>query len=108
MNDVSFASDRESLCGILTGAFDGCNIVFVVGGLGFDDERNIKNVVSRFVKGSCVDECRKLKNVLGSDGYIIKAGRQLLVLLPDEPEQIEEIMQGAIAGYIKTTENARV
>ena len=85
-----------------------CNIVFVIGGLGFGDERDVKNIVSRLIKSSCVDDCKKLKNPLGDDGYVIRAQHQLLVLLPDEPEQIEAIMQGAIAGYIKITENARV
>lgn len=108
MGNVSFAADKGSLCNVLTEAFGECNIVFVIGGLGFGDERDIKNIVSRLIKSSCVDDCKKLKNPLGDDGCVVRAQHQLLVLLPDEPEQIEAIMQGAIAGYIKITENARV
>lgn len=108
MSDISFAADKGRLCNVLTEAFGECNIVFVIGGLGFGDERDVKNIVSRLIKSSCVDDCKKLKNPLGDDGYVIRAQHQLLVLLPDEPEQIEAIMQGAIAGYIKITENARV
>lgn len=107
-SDISFAADKGSLCNALTEAFGECNIVFVIGGLGFGDERDVKNVVSRLIRSSCVDDCKKLKNPTGDDGYVIRAQHQLLVLLPDEPEQIEAIMQGAIAGYIKITENARV
>ena len=108
MSEISFAADRGSLCDALTEAFAECNIVFVIVGLGFGDERDVKNIVSRLIKSSCVDDCKKLKNPTGDDGYVIRAQHQLLVLLPDEPEQIEAIMQGAIAGYIKITENARV
>lgn len=107
MSEISFAADRGSLCDALTEAFAECNIVFVIGGLGFGDERDVKKIVSRLIKSSCVDDCKKLKNHTGDDGYIIRADSQLLVLLPDEPEQIEAIMQGAITGYIKIRGNAR-
>lgn len=75
--------------------------------MGFGDERDIKNIVSRLIKNSCVDDCKKLKNPTGDDGYVVRADSQMLVLLPDEPEQIEAIMQGAITGYIKIRGNAR-
>lgn len=107
MSEISFAADRGSLCDALTEAFAECNIVFVIGGLGFGDERDVKKIVSRLIKSSCVDDCKKLKNHTGDEGYIIRAESQLLVLLPDEPEQIEAIMQGAITGYIKIRGNAR-
>ena len=107
MSDISFAADRGSLCNTLTVAFGECNIVFVIGGLGFGDERDVKNIVSRLIKSSCVDDCKKLKNPTGDDGYVVRADSQMLVLLPDEPEQIEAIMQGAITGYIKIRGNAR-
>lgn len=107
MSDTSFAADKGSLCSALTEAFGECNIVFVIGGLGFGDERDVKNIVSHLIKSSCVDDCKKLKNPSGDDGYIIRADSQMLVLLPDEPEQIEAIMQGAVAEYIKTRGNAR-
>ena len=78
-----------------------------VSDISFADERDVKKIVSRLIKSSCVDDCKKLKNPTGDDGYIIRADSQMLVLLPDEPEQIEAIMQGAITGYIKIRGNAR-
>lgn len=107
MSDISFAADRGSLSNALTEAFGECNIVFVIGGLGFGDERDVKYIVSRLIKSSCVDDCKKLKNPTGDDGYVVRADSQMLVLLPDEPEHIEAIMQGAITGYIKIRGNAR-
>ena len=43
---------------------------------------------------------KKLKNENGDDGYVVRAANQILILLPDEPEQIESIMQGPLRKYI--------
>lgn len=95
-----FVTDSEQLGCELTDAFKKLNVVFVVGGLGFDDEKGIKSIISRALCETPVNDCKKLKNENGDDGYVIRAANQLLILLPDEPEQIEEIMQGPLRKYI--------
>lgn len=95
-----FATDSEQLGVELTDAFKKLNVVFVVGGLGFDDEKGIKCIISRALCETPVNDCKKLKNEYGDDGYVIRAANQLLVLLPDEPAQIEEIMHGPLKKYI--------
>lgn len=95
-----FATDSEQLGVELTDAFKKLNVVFVVGGLGFDDEKGIKSIISRALCKTPVNDCKKLKNENGDDGYVIRAANQLLILLPDEPEQIEEIMQAPLRKYI--------
>ena len=95
-----FATDSEQLGVELTDAFKKLNVVFVVGGLGFDDEKGIKSIISRALCETPVNDCKKLKNENGDDGYVIRAANQLLVLLPDEPAQIEEIMHGPLKKYI--------
>ena len=95
-----FATDSEQPGCELTDAFKKLNVVFVVGGLGFDDEKGIKSIISRALCETPVNDCKKLKNENGDDGYVIRAANQLLILLPDEPEQIEEIMQGPLRKYI--------
>lgn len=95
-----FATDSEQLGVELTDAFKKLNVVFVVGGLGFDDEKGIKSIISRALCETPVNDCKKLKNEYGDDGYVIRAANQLLVLLPDEPAQIEEIMYGPLKKYI--------
>lgn len=95
-----FATDSEQLGNELTDAFKKLNVVFVVGGLGFDDEKGIKSIISRALCETPVNDCKKLKNEYGDDGYVIRAANQLLVLLPDEPAQIEEIMHGPLKKYI--------
>lgn len=95
-----FATDSEQLGNELTDAFKKLNAVFVVGGLGFDDEKGIKSIISRALCETPVNACKKLKNENGDDGYVVRAANQILILLPDEPEQIESIMQGPLRKYI--------
>ena len=95
-----FATDSEQLGNELTDAFKKLNAVFVVGGLGFDDEKGIKSIISRALCETPVNDCKKLKNESGDDGYVVRAANQILILLPDEPEQIESIMQGPLRKYI--------
>lgn len=95
-----FATDSEQLGNELTDAFKKLNVVFVVGGLGFDDEKGIKSIISRALYETPVNDCKKLKNENGDDGYVVRAANQILILLPDEPEQIESIMQGPLRKYI--------
>ena len=95
-----FATDSEQLGNELTDAFKKLNVVFVVGGLGFDDEKGIKSIISRALCATPVNDCKKLKNENGDDGYVVRAANQILILLPDEPEQIESIMQGPLRKYI--------
>ena len=95
-----FATDSEQLGNELTDAFKKLNAVFVVGGLGFDDDKGIKSRISRALCETPVNDCKKLKNENGDDGYVVRAANQILILLPDEPEQIESIMQGPLRKYI--------
>ena len=95
-----FATDSEQLGNELTDAFKKLNVVFVVGGLGFDDEKGIKSIIFRALCETPVNDCKKLKNENGDDGYVVRAANQILILLPDEPEQIESIMQGPLRKYI--------
>ena len=95
-----FATDSEQLGNELTDAFKKLNVVFVVGGLEFDDEKGIKSIISRALCETPVNDCKKLKNENGDDGYVVRAANQILILLPDEPEQIESIMQGPLRKYI--------
>lgn len=106
--DTCFATDAKSLGALLIDSFNKCNLVFVIGGLGFSDSRSVQRIISCATSDVEIDECKKLKNEKGEDGYILRADNQLLVMLPDEPEQIEKIMQGPISMYIKIKDNARV
>ena len=102
LGSVVFATGREDLGKVLMREFKTSDAVFTVGGLAFDDSRGIRDIVSQAAAGSSPELCRRLKNPQGNDGFLIRAGSQILVMLPDEPSQIEEIMRGGLAEYIRT------
>ena len=86
-----FATDSEQLGVELTDAFKKLNVVFVVGGLGFDDEKGIKSIISRALCETPVNDCKKLKNEYGDDGYVIRAANQLLVFCPTNPLRLKRL-----------------
>lgn len=100
--ESTFANNSMDFGKQLISAFEKFNIVFVIGGLGIDGNRGIKNIISNALENTEFDDCYKIKNSQGEDGYVVKCGSQVLVLLPDEPAQIEEIMQGTLGRYILT------
>ncbi len=102
LKEVSFSIDKASLGQLLSEAFSKYDIAFVIGGLGFDDSRAIQTIISRAVTDAEIDEYKKLRNTSGDDGYLLRADNQILLLLPDEPEQIESVMQGPVNRYIKS------
>ncbi len=103
-----FATNTVSLGNQLIEGFRTSDLVFVVGGLGFDDFRSVKKIVSRAVSDTELDDYKKLENPDGKDGYVLRAQNQILVLLPDNPQQIEQIMQGNISNYIKIYDKVEV
>lgn len=100
LSGSSFATNAEELGTRLSLAFEKCSLVFVTGGLGTDGKHGIKSIISGALAKAKVEECKKLRNNCGDDGYVLRAQNQILVLLPDEPDQIENIMQGKIGKYI--------
>lgn len=100
--ESNFANNSVDFGKQLINAFEKFDIVFVIGGLGIDGNRGMKNIISNALDSTEFDDCYKLKNSQGEDGYVVKCGIQMLVLLPDEPAQIEEIMQGALGRYLLT------
>ncbi len=102
LSAAAFAASKEALGAEIIKAFAQNDVVFTVGGLEFGDGRNVRDILSQAAKSSEPSLCRRLRNENGDDGYLLRAGRQLLVMLPDEPEQIEAMMRGALPGYIKS------
>jgi len=97
-----FATSPEKLGELLTDIFENTNVAFVVGGFS-EEESGIKNVLSRIFASKTPDDLKKLQNPITSrDGYLIRQGGQLLIALPDEPEEIEAIMSGTVRGYLNS------
>lgn len=82
-------------------AFDLCKVTFLIGGLDFADNRNAVKVISNAAAESEPELIKKLRGIDGHDGYVLKSGEKLMIMLPDDPEQIEAIAQGELSGYLK-------
>lgn len=102
--DSAFCTDAKSLGAHLTDAFNRCDTVFVVGGLGFSDRRNAADILASAAVRSPVQTLRRI-HTDGDDGYLLRAGNQLLALLPDEPEQLEQAMRGGLSAYLQAYVN---
>lgn len=94
-----FATSARSLGEKLAAAFEENDAVFLIGGLDFGDSRGAVEIISAALPETQLF-VRKLKNPEGEDGYVIRSGKQMLVMLPDEPEQIEAALSGDASAYI--------
>lgn len=97
----SFAVKNDALGAKLIDAFDSCEITFLIGGLDFADSRSAVKIISNAAAESDPELVRKLRGIDGHDGYMLKSGGKLMVMLPDDPEQIETITQGELSEYLK-------
>ncbi len=96
-----FATTPETLGVLVIDAFERANAVFIVGGIS-PDSNGIENVLSKALATKKPDDLKKLKNPLSSyDGYLVRQGGQLMVVLPDEPDEIKAIFEGPLGEYIK-------
>ena len=96
-----FATDAKSLGDRLREAFSRGRVCLVAGGLGFSDHRALSRILSNAAARSQPDLLRRLPNEDGDDGYLLRAGDMLLVLLPDEPDQLERLLSGRLSEFIR-------
>ncbi len=92
LKGTSFSINAEGLGEQLCSALSECKAVFVIGGLDLEAERNPAEILSRAVSAERVDDCKRIKNNGGPDGYYLRAGDSSLVLLPDDPKQIQKML----------------
>lgn len=103
INNVCASTTPVMLGEKLTEALSVCNLVFIVGGLGFSGENRLSDVLSRALSGTSVtiNDVRKLTNPIGkNEGYMIRSGNQLIVALPDNPEELTAMLSSQIKTYI--------
>ncbi len=92
----------ETLCESLTL----CNCVVIIGGFLANDSENLITVLSRALSNSGLNlsNIRKLKGAV-YDGYIIKYNKQMIIALPDNPDEIEFILNDNFLEYLKSVYN---
>lgn len=102
LNTVTAATTPQSL-GMQIGEDLNCvNLLFVIGGLRDDDVRGITNVLSKALANSSKDIIpKKIKNEVGLfDGYILRSGRQTIICVPDNPEEMEAMINEVMLNYL--------
>ena len=103
LNNICASTTPIMLGEKLTDALSTCNLVFIIGGLGFSGENRLSDVLSRALASSKVQitDVKKLSNPVGKNrGYLIRSGRQLLVALPDNPEELKAMLSQELKAYI--------
>lgn len=89
----------ETLCESLTL----CNCVIIIGGFSINDDENLSTVLSRAMSNSGLNlnNVRKLKGAI-YDGYVIKLNKQMIIALPDNPEEIEFLLNDSFLTYVRS------
>ena len=79
-----------------------CPLTVIVGGLGSVGDDNLATVLSRVFSNSSLslNNMRRLTNGNGVTGYVIRYKNQILLALPDSPEDIGELCSDGLLSYI--------
>lgn len=101
LSPAKYATTPSKLGELVIDAFERADVLIIVGGLSSIDSKGIENVLSRALAGKNPDELKKLKNPLSPcDGYLVRKGSQLMIVLPDEPNAVRAIMSGGLERYL--------
>ena len=78
------------------------NLIVVVGGRSDNDVRAISNVLSKALANSSTNIIpKRLKNEVGDfDGYILRSGKQTIICIPDNPKEIENMLNENMFNYL--------
>lgn len=102
IRETVFSTGAKALGEQLRKAFSRDDICFVVGGMSFSDNREVRSILAGAAASSQPELVRRLKNPSGEEGLLLRCGRQHLILLPDEPEAIAETLKGTLGTYLKS------
>lgn len=101
LKNTSFAADPQTLGSLICKGFAESNILFVTGGLEFSDAQGIKNVLSKALAYEDLDDVKKIENQSGfQDGFLFRRGNQLLIVMPDQPKDMENMFKEPLFSYI--------
>ena len=99
--ESKFAANCKALGELVVSSLQTNDIVFVTGGLDIGGDTDSPSVFARALADNPPKEMKRLKNSSASDGYVFATESQAIILLPDDPQQIESIMNGALRGFLK-------
>lgn len=105
LNAVTASTTPPMLGEKLITSFGRCNLVFIIGGLGFSGKNGLSEVLSKALSATKVtpSDIKKLKSEAGKQyGYLIRCGKQMIVALPDRPEELSQMFSPALVGCIRS------
>lgn len=79
-----------------------CPLTVIIGGFQSMDDDNIETVLSRVFSNSSLtlENMRKLSAKSGAQGYIVRCKTQILLALPDSPDDITDMCGEELLSYI--------
>lgn len=79
-----------------------CQLAVIIGGLRSVEDDNLATVLSRVfsIAGISLKHMRKLTTDSGVEGYIIRYKSQMILALPDDPDDIEAMLSEDVLHYI--------
>ena len=104
INQVTASTTPVMLGEKLIESLNRCNLVFIIGGLGFTGKNGLSEVLSKALSATKVNpsDIKKLRNDLGKQyGYLIRCGNQMIVALPDKPDELSSMFTPALVSFIK-------
>lgn len=103
-NLVKGATNPKELGRQLQSSLKKCYLVFIIGDINSPNKTNLENVLSNMVStstGGLEIETKKIKGSnLGNNGYLLRCGVQLIVALPDNPKEIEHMINDNLINFI--------
>lgn len=106
LNTVTASTTPLMLGEKLIASLSRCNLVFIIGGLGFSGKNGLTDVLSKALSATKVtpSDIKKLRNDAGKQyGYLIRCGKQNIVAFPDKPEELTQMFSPALVNYLKET-----
>ena len=99
---ITAATEPTALGELVSRGLKTCPLTVIIGGFRTDDDDHIETVLSRvFSKSSLtLENMRKLRSESGKEGYVIRYKTQILLALPDSPEDITAMCGEKLLAYI--------
>jgi hypothetical protein len=106
LGPVSAATSAQELGYALARAVEHSSVVFLVGGLVRTDGDNQLRVLSRLLDIPLEDDCLRLCGAVqldggvGECGWLLESGKQVILSLPDEPAQLQNLVKNRALPYL--------
>ena len=103
INQIKGTTTPETLGNSLSQLLNEYDVCFVIGGLGESGKKGVKNVLSGALTNKNIPPeniCKLSVSNSAKEGFVIRCGKQIIVLLPDDPEIITLLFNAELVKYL--------